>query len=235
MAMQQCPNGHLYDDEKNIGCPYCGNGNSLNATVPLADSAPQMGANAFPQTAPIDGNVNVAAPMGATTPIMGDAYIPPQPNVAGQGEMPPTVGMDGNMGVTVELDTSSRGGNNNNQDILKLRGWLVCIEGEKVGLDFKVYSGNNTVGRGDSNTIRIDFDMAVSKDVNMIITYDLRSNKFYAHSGGAARNNVYINNQLLMMPIEMKDYDVIEIGKTKLMFRSFCNDVFNWKAEDKAE
>ncbi len=209
MAMQQCPNGHLYDDAKNGSCPYCSDNNSVNVTVPLSDGQLPMGGNMFPQTAPLDG-------------FNAQNYEPPQPQVAQDvpNDFPSTVPLGTGGAVTMALDDEA---------VDKVRGWLVCVEGQKVGADFKIRSGNNTIGRGASNVIKIDFDTAISKGVNAILTYDVKNNKFFIFFSGESKNNIYVNEQLLMTPVELKDYDIIEIGQTKLLFRSLCNDIFNWE------
>ena len=221
MAMQQCPNGHLYDDAKNSSCPYCTNGGGVNVTVPLSEGQPpQMGANPFPQTAPLDG-------FGAQD------YVAPQPQVAASPDFPATAPVGEQFAATTYKDDIV-----NENGIVEVRGWLVCLEGAKRGVDFKIHGEKNTIGRGSGNDIKLEFDSSISKGVNAIISYDLRNNKFFIFLG-ESKNNIYVNDQLLMTPIELKDYDVIEIGSTKLIFRSLCNDIFNWenikKANAKAE
>ena len=212
MAMQQCSNGHLYDDEKNASCPFCSNGSSVNVTVPLTEPQADMG-NAFPQTTPLDGD-----------------YVAPQPQVAGaQGVFPATMPVNEEFAKTTYKEDMV-----NEKGIVEVRGWLVCLEGEKRGEDFPIRGERSTIGRGAGNDIRLDFDTSVSKAVNAIIAYDARNNKFFI-SFGESKNNIYVNDQLLMTPIELKDYDVIEIGSTKMIFRSLCNESFNWKKEEKAE
>ena len=215
MAMQQCPNGHLFDDAKNSSCPYCSTGSSVDVTVPLSDSQPMMGGNMFPQTAPLDG-------------FAAQGYVAPQPQVV-QNEVPPTVPMNPEFGVTVAVD-----GAENEKGIIEVRGWLVCLEGEKRGEDFKIRGERNTIGRGNENDIKLSFDNSISKGANAVIAYDSRNNKFYI-SFGESKNNIYVNDQLLMTPVELKDYDIIEIGNTKMIFRSLCNETFNWVKGTKTE
>lgn len=219
MAMQQCPNGHLYDDAKNSNCPYCNDGNSVNVTVPLSDSQPPMGGNMFPQTAPLDG-------------FAGQEYITPQPQVAQpdvQNEFPATAPVGEQFAATTYKEDIV-----NENGIVEVRGWLVCLEGAKRGEDFKIRGEKNTIGRGNGNDIKLDFDSSISKGVNAIISYDIRNNKFFIFLG-ESKNNIYVNNQMLMTPIELKDYDIIEIGNTKMIFRSLCNDIFNWTKAKKAD
>lgn len=219
MAMQQCPNGHLYDDAKNSNCPYCSTGSSVNVTVPLSDPQPPMGGNMFPQTAPLDG-------------FAGQEYVAPQPQVAQaavQNDFPATAPVGEQFATTTYKEDIV-----NENGIVEVRGWLVCLEGAKRGEDFKIRSEKNTIGRGSGNDIKLDFDSSISKGVNAIISYDVRNNKFFIFLG-ESKNNIYVNDTMLMTPIELKDYDVIEIGTTKMIFRSLCNDAFNWTKTKKAD
>lgn len=218
MAMQQCPNGHLYDDAKNSSCPYCSNGNSINVTVPLSENQQSAGGNMFPQTAPLDG---FAAP----------EYVAPQPQVAQaqQNEIPMTMPVDEKFKPTVYKEDVV-----NDKGIVEVRGWLVCLEGAMRGEDFKIRGEKNTIGRGEGNDIVLDFDTTISKGVNANISYDVRNNKFFIFLG-ESKNNIYVNDQMLITPIELKDYDIIEIGNTKMIFRSLCNETFNWSKTKNAD
>ena len=196
MAMQQCPNGHLYDDERNSSCPYCSPINDVGVTVPLGAPEP-VAEDKFPQTMPIDGN----------------NFTPG----TGVGEIPPTMEVKDEFKPTQYIDEA----------VNEVKGWLVCLEGSKRGKDFPIHGEKNTIGRGSENNIKLDFDDAISKGENATISYDARNNKFFIAPGNS-KNNIYVNNQLLMMPVELKDYDVIELGNTKMIFRSLCNEAFNW-------
>ena len=60
------------------------------------------------------------------------------------------------------------------------REWMLSIK-DKMGLDFKIYEGNNTIGRDASNTITIIGDPAVSsKHATIMFRVD---NKFYIKDG----------------------------------------------------
>lgn len=215
MAMQQCPNGHLYDDSKNSSCPYCSGGHSVNVTVPLDDSTPAAPASVFPATMPIDG-----AAFGG--------YTPPKPHVAeDSGAFPVTTPVGESFAATTYKEDMI-----NEKGIVEVRGWLICLEGEKRGMDFSLRGEKNTIGRGATNDVKLDFDSSISKGVNAIISYDSRNNKFFIFLG-ESKNNIYVNDQLLMTPVELKDYDVIEFGSTKMIFRSLCNESFNWTRDNK--
>ena len=212
MAMQQCPNGHLYDDSKNSSCPFC-SGNSVNATVPLFDERQSSGnGDMFPPTAQLDGFVP------------HQEYTPPQPQVAQPAqEFPATTPVGTPFEKTTYIENIV-----NENGVTEVMGWLVCLDGKNRGADFKIHGEKNTIGRGSENDINLDFDSAISKGVNAIIAYDNRNNKFFLYQSNSL-NNMYINGDLLLTPVQLKDYDIIEIGNTKMIFRSLCNDTFVWE------
>ncbi|MBQ5319381.1 MAG: FHA domain-containing protein [Oscillospiraceae bacterium] len=155
----------------------------------------------FPSTVPVDSADNFA--MSNTVP---------QENVQPKSKK--------GMGVTVALNVTDVG-------INPVRGWLVAVEGVKCGTSFTVHSEKNFIGRGAQFDIDLFFDKAVSKEGDAIIAFDARSSKFFI-TPSSSKNNIYHNNSILLVPAEIKDYDTIEIGSTKLVFRSFCNEQFSY-------
>ncbi len=168
---------------------------------------------------------NINTGVYSDSEVFSQEYVAPSPHVAlsdNQSSEAQSVQDTQDM-QTVYIDQAI-----NDKGIADVRGWLVCLEGTMRGMDFRLYGGNNTIGRGDENNIKLEFDNTVSKGVNAIIAYDAKNNKFFITLSGA-KNSIYVNNQLLLTPTELCDYDVIEIGMTKLVFRSLCNEKFNWE------
>lgn len=200
MAVIQCPNGHSYDNAKHARCPYCTGSQTIGVTVPLDAS---MGAGGVP-----GGASGMEFPK--TMPVQSQVQAEPV------GETEPY------HNVTKALEI-------NDQGVSAVVGWLVCIEGKKKGKDFRIHGQRNFIGRGGSNDICIDFDDSVSAVDNLIISYNDKNNKFYVQIGEHQKNNVYLNDEMLLMPTELKENDVLELGGTKLKFRSFCNESFKWE------
>ena len=189
MAMKQCASGHVYDDAKNVNCPYCTGSGNIGVTRPLAgvNESPS-----FPKTSPVAGS-----------------------------DIPKTMPLDNpETNKTVALSVNEKG-------IDPVYGWLVCVDGEKKGMDFRICNEKSYIGRQKTNDICLDFDNSVSKEVNAIISYDKRNNGFFIQPS-ESKNNIYINESLLLNPVQLSDYDLIEIGQTKLIFRSLCGDAFKW-------
>ena len=204
--MKQCDNGHIYDEKTHSACPYC-NQAGLSVVRPL-DTNSDL---AIPIITPLDGS---ATDFPKTTPL--DAGNAPAAPVAPAAPARPKK----EMSATVALNVSDAG-------IAPVCGWLVVVEGDNKGVSFPIHSEKNTIGRGSNFDVNLSFDKAISKEGDAVITYDSRGKKFYV-TLGSGKNNVYHNNGLLLTPEEIKDYDVIEAGATKMVFRSFCNDEFTY-------
>ena len=107
-------------------------------------------------------------------------------------------------------------------------GWLVCIEGPDKGKDYRIRSERNFIGRSDKMDICIASDEAISRENHAIVSYSPKKRQFRVYSG-ESRGLVYLNDEEVITADELKAYDVIELGKTKLMFIPFCGEQFEWE------
>lgn len=107
-------------------------------------------------------------------------------------------------------------------------GWLVCIEGGDKGRDYRIHGERNFIGRSEKMDICIHGDDTISREAHAIISYDVRKNKFRLYQG-ESKGIVYLNDEEVVMPVILKAYDLIEIGKTKLLFVPFCEENFKWQ------
>jgi len=106
-------------------------------------------------------------------------------------------------------------------------GWLVCVHGKNAGRDYRIRSENNTVGRSESMDICISGDDLISRERHTVITFDPLRNSFHL-SPAEGRSLVYLNGEALLAHKELKPYDEILLGATKLLFVPFCGDKFKW-------
>ncbi|MFP4698416.1 MAG: FHA domain-containing protein [Eubacteriales bacterium] len=106
-------------------------------------------------------------------------------------------------------------------------GWLVCLDGENKGKDYKILIGRNRIGRDHTNEIIIDSDMAISRDEHSCVIYDPVGNNYYLVQG-RGRGLCYVNEKLLISELLLKPYDKIKIGNTELMFIPLCSEQFKW-------
>jgi len=113
-------------------------------------------------------------------------------------------------------------------------GWLVCIEGPDRGRDYRIHSEKNFIGRSPSMNICIQNDESVSRENHASVSYNHKKRSFKIHPG-SSRGLVYLNGEDVDVPTELKMYDVIELGQTKLVFIPFCGEKFNWDKDAKEE
>lgn len=105
-------------------------------------------------------------------------------------------------------------------------GWLVCIEGDDYGKDFRLHASHNFIGRNDDMDVKLK-DASVSGKKHTTITYDIKSGNFYI-SAGESKELAYLNDKVVLESKEINAYDIISVGNSKLLFVPFCSDNFNW-------
>ena len=92
-----------------------------------------------------------------------------------------------------------------------------------------IYEGNNTVGRGASNRIAIDFgDDTISSDEQAYIRYDSANRAFLFVPNMAKTNIVSVNDDQPTSATRLQSKDVIRMGRTQLVFVAFCGADFDW-------
>ena len=113
------------------------------------------------------------------------------------------------------------------EEVQPVCGWLVCIEGARVGKDYKIKNGKNFVGRGDDMDIQILGDNEISRRNHTIIVYDAKKKNTVILPGDAV-GIAYLNQEAVYVPTELTPYDTIELGNSKFVFVPFCGEHFGW-------
>ncbi len=202
--MKRCINGHYYDEAKHSLCPHCGVNIDLNLgmTMPMRQPA---GNDPSKTQAKIP---NENAELGKTVAkIRNDIRNTPVPPNQQDGK-------------TVAVFRKQMG-------IDPVVGWLVCVEGPDKGKDFRIRNERNFIGRSDKMDICIAGDEAISRENHAIVSFSPKKRQFRVYPG-ESRGLVYLNDEEVITADELKPYDVIELGKTKLMFIPFCGERFVW-------
>ena len=107
-------------------------------------------------------------------------------------------------------------------------GWLVILEGPGRGQHCPVYYGQNSIGRGEDQRIRLNFgDARITRDTHAYLVYDDIARKFYLRDNGKA-NLIRLNNEPVMSPMELADRGIISIGETVMLFVALCGPDFDW-------
>lgn len=203
--MKRCTNGHYYDETRHSLCPHCGVNIDLNlgVTMPKRPSASEDLSKTqakFPEANPELGRTVAKIQEG-----LKNNHTPPNQND----------------GKTVAVVRRKMG-------IDPVVGWLVCIEGPDKGKDYRIRSERNFIGRSEKMDICIASDDAISRDNHAIVSYSPKKRQFRIYPGDS-RGLVYLNDEEVITADQLKRYDVIELGKTKLMFIPFCSESFEWE------
>lgn len=109
-------------------------------------------------------------------------------------------------------------------------GWLVCTQGANQGRDYRIRSGYNSIGRDTSSQICIAGDETISREEHAKIFFDPKNASFHVIAG-SGRSGIYVNDQAVLQPTQLKPYDLLELGATKVMFVPFCGENFKWEME----
>ncbi|EKQ51000.1 MULTISPECIES: FHA domain-containing protein [unclassified Clostridium] len=118
------------------------------------------------------------------------------------------------------------------QEVDPVCGWLVCIQGTRVGKDYKIKSGKNFIGRADDMDVQIIGDNDIATRNHAIIVYDPKKKNNVLLPGDSS-GIAYLNGEPAYMPSELSAYDVIELGKSKFLFVPFCGEHFEWQDNEK--
>ncbi|QFT92144.1 hypothetical protein FIU86_04770 [Roseovarius sp. THAF9] len=110
-------------------------------------------------------------------------------------------------------------------------GWLIVVDGPGRGSAFTLFQGVSTIGRGEDQTVRLDFgDNSISRAGHASIAYDIRQKGFFIGHGGKA-NIVRRNDRPVLSTEELAAGDTIMIGETSLRFVPLCCQDFSWDQE----
>lgn len=111
-------------------------------------------------------------------------------------------------------------------------GWVIVLEGPGRGHSFTLQSGMSQIGRGEDQTVQLDFgDTAISRTNHAAVVYDPEERKFFLGHGGKS-NIVRLNDKPVISNEPLADGDTIRMGETTLQFIALCGADFNWD-EDK--
>jgi hypothetical protein len=107
-------------------------------------------------------------------------------------------------------------------------GWLVVVAGPGKGASFSLFDGLTQIGRGEGQTVRLDFgDNTISRDNHAAIAFDAEQRRFFFGHGGKA-NLVRLNGQPVLSTETLPPNSIIRIGETTLRFVALCGEDFIW-------
>lgn len=205
MDMKRCPQGHFYDAARAAACPYCAGSDKQNKTHVIDSS----------HTTAQTKEMNPADDVLKTRPVQ-------EPS---ENNIPVTRPLNDPRQKEKENKTVAIVYKETGMD--PVTGWLVCTEGPGKGKDYRLHSAKNMIGRSEKMDVCIAGDDTVSRDVHAIVSFEPRKGVFRIYQG-ESKSLVYLNGEEVINPEELKAYDAIEVGKTKLLFIPFCGENFKW-------
>lgn len=115
-------------------------------------------------------------------------------------------------------------------------GLLVVTAGPGKGSICPIYYGNNSIGRDSSQSVRLDFgDATISAQEQAFIRYDHEERKFLFIPNLSKTNVVAVNSDKPTMAVELRAWDEIKVGQTRLRFVPICGSHFDFDWSDVAE
>ena len=163
---------------------------------------------------------NVQQGIGATVGLSPMQEIGKTMPVAGPGAASGAAGGAGDVGKTVAVIKKNIG-------IDPPVAFIVVIDGIHKGEAFRLHAGRNFIGRGNEADISLPSDDTVSREAHALISYDIKSNSFMI-APGQGRGITYVNEKEVATAEPITAYDIIEVGKSKLMFLPVCGQNFQW-------
>ena len=88
-------------------------------------------------------------------------------------------------------------------------------------------SGRNFIGRASHMDIVLRGDNSISREKHAIILYEPKRREFIAQAG-ESRELFYLNDEVVLNPVRLKQHDILTIGNTRLMFFPCCGENFSW-------
>ncbi|MCV6592571.1 MAG: FHA domain-containing protein [Silicimonas sp.] len=199
-------------------------------SIPAAHSAPLRASAEGPRVAPVrphTGAPDAAAPAEGQSIADVSANVPGRAGRSAGRVKTRLLGFQAN--EERDVFEEARGAASA-QAAMFPAGWIVVIEGPGRGASFTLQTGVSQIGRGEDQTVRLDFgDTAISRNNHAAVAYDDEQGKFFLGHGGKS-NLVRLNGMPVLSTEEMTSGDEIRIGETTLKFMALCGDGFTWGA-----
>lgn len=106
-------------------------------------------------------------------------------------------------------------------------GWLVCIAGKNVGVDYRVFVGKNSIGRSTENAIDLSGETSVSREKHAWVIFEPKKQEFFLKPGDG-NSLVYLNDENVFDTVPLHNGDILELGNVKLLFVALCGPNFSW-------
>jgi len=105
--------------------------------------------------------------------------------------------------------------------------WLVCIEGKRQGRSYNITEGKNYIGSHDTMSIQVLGDEEIRDKKHAVIAYDER-NLRGTLLGEESMGFVRLNEAATYTSKDLKEGDILEIGKSKFFYFDFAKEYHQW-------
>lgn len=203
-GFQKCERGHFFK-EGLTECPYCPkpSGGNPDGETKIAGGGAGAGGNL--DKTQISGGGGSGNP--TSRPVVSHNR-PPRRDLNKTYIQETEPAKEGSDGPEVVRQRATR----------KIVGWLISYSLDPMGIDYRLYEGNNSLGRNADNSISIPGDESVS---GRHATLLFKKGKFFVRDEMAA-NGTYINGEELEIgqPAQITDGDELKLGKTVFKFKT---------------
>jgi len=76
--------------------------------------------------------------------------------------------------------------------------------------------------------IHLAEEESVSRHKHCVITFEPDNQEFFIQQGESS-GLTYLNGEMVMLPVKMKQKDTIKIGKAEFLLIPLCIDGFRWE------
>lgn len=224
-GFKRCSNGHFYKEALPT-CPHCSaGGGSADPNKTAINPAGGGGGNDLDKTQ-IFGQGSAGSIDGDKTQVFGagggsgndaatEVFGAGAPSASGGGrDLNKTY-----IGGITEEDESGDAPTSAPRAARMITGWLVSFTVDPMGVDFRIYEGNNMIGRDPGNSISITNDSTISgKHANILH----KKGKFWIKDEMAA-NGTFINGEELEIEkaYPINDGDEVRLGDTVFTFKTW--------------
>jgi len=214
-GFKKCENGHFFKEDLSA-CPYCpsskGASNNASASNDLNKTMVAGASTSNHDSAKTDvfGSQNSSSDQ---TKVFGAG--------AGASSQPKRDLNRTYIGGVTDAEESGEGGSkieSTPRSTRKIVGWIISYSLDPMGVDYRIYEGNNTIGRDAGNTITITKDPTISgKHVNILY----KKGSFWIKDEMAA-NGTFVNGDELEIEkaYSLNDGDEIRLANTVFKFKS---------------
>lgn len=231
-GFQKCNNGHFFKEGLDK-CPYCPSGDegmssNSNSDAPVDLNKTLITGNFDESTTAINSGekTQIFTPNGPNSNTVGptdrtERVSAPSPSQSRKNQNLERTFIQGmeeveHMGEDgLEVNHRPVGAPRASR---RMVGWLVSYTLDSMGIDYRIYEGNNTVGRDVNNSIIIKQDTVISsKHINILF----RKDRYWIRDEMSANGTILNGEDLDLDKVyELHDGDLIKIGNTTFKFKS---------------